>query len=58
VSLYPDGYTDPSWDGHTEKDFAEKVLPARMEALERGVNDRFGDVLPEGMRFEWTMEER
>jgi hypothetical protein len=50
-SLYPDGYRDPEWDG-SEKEFREIVLPARVAAITQGLNDRFADVLPEGMRFE------
>ena len=52
-SLYPPGYRDPEWDG-TEAQFRDIVLPARMAALAEGVNERYKDVLPEGVRFEWV----
>jgi hypothetical protein len=48
TSGYPDGYTDTEWT--TEADFAERVIPARAEAL----NERLGGVLPDGMRFDWA----
>lgn len=53
TSLYPPGYTDPEWDG-TEAGFRDVVLPARVKALTQGLNERYKDVLPEGMRFEWA----
>lgn len=52
-SLYPPGYRDPEWDG-TEAGFRDVVLPARVKALEQGINEWFADVLPEGMRWEWV----
>ena len=53
TSAYPDGYRDPPWDG-TAEDFGEKVIPARTDALTESLNERFGDLLPDGVRFEWT----
>lgn len=50
---YPPGYRDPAWDG-TEAGFRDVVVPARVAALEQGINDRYGHVLPAGVRFEWV----
>jgi len=52
-SLYPEGYQDPPWDG-TEAGFRDVVIPARTAAITQGLTEQFADVLPEGMRFEWT----
>lgn len=52
TSLYPEGYTDPEWGG-TEAGYRDVVLPARIAALTEGINERYADVLPEGMRFAW-----
>jgi hypothetical protein len=50
---YPAGYTDPDWDG-SEADFADKVIPARMEALTVALNASLPDwARKAGMGFEW-----
>ena len=54
-SLYPPGYRDPEYDG-TEAGFRDVVLPARIAALEEGLNERYKDQLPAGMRFRWSAE--
>jgi hypothetical protein len=53
---YPEGYRDPPFDG-TEAGFRDVVLPARVEALERSLNEAFADLLPEGCRFEWVTDD-
>lgn len=53
---YPDGYQDPEWDGTTAQ-FRDKVLPARIAALEQSLNDACVGILPEGMRWEWTADD-
>lgn len=53
---YPEGYRDPEWDG-TAKDFGEKVLPARVAALERSLNEAFAGILPPGVKWEWVTED-
>jgi hypothetical protein len=50
---YPEDYRDPEYDG-TVAGFRDVVLPARVKALERSLNETFADLLPDGMRFEWT----
>jgi hypothetical protein len=48
---YPEDYRDPECDGSLEE-FRDIVLPARIRALERALNEALADLLPEGMRFE------
>ena len=50
---YPEGYRDPEYDG-TVAGFRDVVLPARVEALERSLNEALAGILPPGMRFEWA----
>lgn len=50
---YPEDYRDPEYDG-TPEGFRDVVLPARIEAVRRSLNEAFADLLPEGVRFEWT----
>ncbi len=40
----------------TEAGYAA-MLPARMDAVAAELNERLADVLPDGMRFEWTTED-
>jgi hypothetical protein len=40
----------------TEAEYAA-TIPARMDAVAAELNERLGDVLPPGTRFEWTTEE-
>ena len=37
--------------------FRDIVIPARMEALERSLNEALADLLPEGVRFEWVSDD-
>jgi hypothetical protein len=53
---YPEDYEDPPFDG-TTAGFRDVVLPARVEALERSLNEAFADLLPEGCRFEWVADD-
>ena len=50
---YPEDYRDPEYDG-TVAGFRDVVLPARIKAIGRSLNDAFADLLPEGCRFEWA----
>ena len=50
---YPDDYRDPEYDG-TVAGFRDVVLPARVKALERSLNEAFADLLPEGMKWKWA----
>jgi len=50
---YPEDYRDPEYDG-TVAGFRDVVLPARVKALEKSINEAFADLLPEGCRFEWV----
>lgn len=50
---YPEDYQDPEYDG-TVAGFRDVVLPARVKALEKSLNEAFADILPPGARFEWT----
>ena len=50
---YPEDYQDPEYDGSVAG-FRDVVLPARVKALEKSLNETFADLLPEGCRFEWT----
>ena len=50
---YPEDYCDPPYDG-TVEGFRDVVIPARIEAIQRSLNEAFGDLLPEGCRFEWA----
>lgn len=52
----PDDYRDPGWDV-TTAGFRDIVLPARAKALEQSLNEAFADLLPEGVRFEWTSDD-
>lgn len=52
----PEDYRNPEWDG-TTAGFRDIVLPARAKALEQSLNETFADLLPEGVRFEWTTKE-
>lgn len=51
---YPDDYRDPVYDGTISGTewWQDVVLPARAKALERSLNEAFGDLLPPGTRFE------
>ena len=40
---YPENYTDPPWDG-SEREFAEVVLPARMEAVRTALDGVLADL--------------
>jgi hypothetical protein len=40
-----------------EARYRDVVLPARVAAIEQGLNERFADLLPEGMRWEWASTE-
>ena len=52
-SLYPPGYRDPEWDG-SEAQFRDVVLPARVEAMERTLNEHLQELVPgTEMRWEW-----
>jgi len=37
----------------TVQEWADEVLPGRIEAVTAELNERFAGVLPDGMRFEW-----
>jgi len=50
---YPEDYCDPAYDG-TPAGFRDVVIPARLKALERSINETFADLLPEGCRFEYA----
>lgn len=52
---YPADHRDPEYDG-TVAGFRDVVLPARVKALEKSINEAFADLLPEGCRFEWTAD--
>ena len=49
---YPEDYRDPEYDG-TVAGFGDVVIPARLEAIGRTLNEAFADLLPEGCRFEY-----
>jgi hypothetical protein len=48
---YPEDYRDPAYDG-TLEGFRDVVIPARLEAVTRSLNEAFADLLPDGCRFE------
>lgn len=50
---YPGDYRDPEYDG-TVAQFRDIVLPARVKALEKSLNEAFADLLPPGAKFEWV----
>lgn len=50
---YPEDYRDPDFDG-TPEGFRDVVVPARLKAIERSLNEAFADLLPEGCRFEYA----
>ena len=52
---YPEDYRDPEYDG-TVAGFRDVVLPARVKALERSLNEAFADLLPEGAKWEWVTD--
>lgn len=52
---YPEDYHDPPYDG-TAEGFRDVVIPARLKAIERSLNEAFADLLPEGFRLEWAQE--
>ena len=56
---YPEDYRDPEYDGTVSglAWFRDIVIPARMEALERSLNEALADLLPEGLRFEWVSDD-
>jgi hypothetical protein len=52
MSLYPEGYQDPEWDG-SEAGFRDVVLPARKAALAETINGRLAGMGFPDMRWEW-----
>lgn len=49
---YPADYRDPEWDG-SEQEFAEVVIPARVDALKQTLNDALAEAGFPDLRFEW-----
>lgn len=48
--------TTPDEQHLTEAEYAA-MLPFRAQKIADDLNERFADVLPDGMRFEWTTED-
>ena len=56
MSLYPEGYADPPYDG-TVEGWREVVLPARMEAIRVTFDAMLADLGFPDMHWEWAAQD-